>query len=314
MKILRILVNVAIVCIILMIAVCFPNIVSSYLQKSLEDKVSYVDVGVKTYEVKYNNIWEKLVTIQKCVEEEGKLKTIPIVTEVTEELKENLTQKVMQQLNKIQDGISYEFSEIYKEELVTCDNYAIYSSNEAIGISFWKLEYQRKKEDIQIIMDTEFNYIYVFRLNLKPQYARQVLKKCCNSSDELLLDLWSHNISDYFDMESNKNIDTILPNISNNIDLNKNISYNPNLLLYCNLFYLDEKDDIFDKDTNNISSNSSTIYKQYDEIDSEIIVDEKEKKTKESRIVIYLCCNYEWNEDGLLLIWGFPFFYYMMQL
>lgn len=315
MKILRILANVSIICIILMIAVCFPNIVSSYLQKSLEGKVSYVDVGVKTYEVKYNNIWEKLVTIQKCVEEdeEGELKTIPIVTEVTEELKENLTQKVMQQFNQIQEGISYEFSEIYKEELVTCDNYAIYSSNEAIGISFWKLEYQGKKENIQIIMDTEFNYIYAFRLTLKPKYARQVLKKCCNSSDALLLDLWSHSISDYFDMESSKNID-MMSNISNDIDLNNiNIPYDHYLLLYCNLYFLDELEDTYDDDTKGTSNFSSTIDKQYDEIDGYIIADEKEKKIMENRIVINLYCNYEWNEDGLSLIWGFPLFYYMMQ-
>lgn len=110
----RLLANIVIVCIILIIAIYFPNIVSSYLQKSLEGKLSFVDVGVKTYEVEYNNIREKIASINQYKEEYGELKTIPIVTEVTEELKENLTKQVSQQLKKFKKVLVMNFLVLIK--------------------------------------------------------------------------------------------------------------------------------------------------------------------------------------------------------
>ncbi|MCI8408291.1 MAG: hypothetical protein HFJ09_03330, partial [Lachnospiraceae bacterium] len=198
----KVLINIIIVCIILIIAIYLPNIVFSYLQKSLEGKLNYVDVGVKTYEVKYNNIWEKVFSIYNCYVEDGEFKTIPIATEKTEDLKENLTRQVVQQFKKIQEGIViYKFSDLSKENLVSCEKYAIYSSYEANGISFWKLKYQREKETIQIVMDTEFNYIYALKISMRSKNTETMIKNCIKQLETgQLINSWLYNIVDYFDM------------------------------------------------------------------------------------------------------------------
>ncbi|MBD5088031.1 MAG: hypothetical protein HDT30_04345 [Clostridiales bacterium] len=199
----KVLVNIVIVCIILFLAVYLPGIVSSYLQKSLEGEINYVDVGGKTYEVKYNNIWEKIVSIHKYEEDGEELETVPIAIEVTEELKENLTRHVEQQFNNIQEGIMYKFSNISKEDLISCEKYAIYSSNEANGISFWNLKYERGKENIQIVMDAEFNYIYFFVLKIKSKNAESIIKNCIKAIKSPLKEsypLWLDNIVHYFNI------------------------------------------------------------------------------------------------------------------
>lgn len=199
----KVLGNITIVCIILIIAICFPNIVSSYIQKSLEGKLKFVDVGVKTYEVKFNNIREKIFCLNKCYEEYGgELETIPIVTEKTEELKEILTQQVLQQFKKIQGGIVYEFPDFDMENLISCEKYAIYSADEANGISFWRLKYEKDKENIQIIMDAEFNFIYAFRVESKSKNSQSIIKKAINSSKmEELGKLWTENIIEYLELD-----------------------------------------------------------------------------------------------------------------
>lgn len=201
----KVLVNIVIVCIILFLAVYLPGIVSSYLQKSLEGEINYVDVGGKTYKVKYNNIWEKIVSIHKYEEDGEELETVPIAIEVTEELKENLTHHVEQQFNNIQEGIMYKFSNISKEDLISCEKYAIYSSNEANGISFWNLKYERGKENIQIVMDAEFNYIYFFVVTIKSKNAVSIIKEYVKAirTKNNLYGLWLGNIYDYFDFGAN---------------------------------------------------------------------------------------------------------------
>lgn len=297
----RVLVNISIVCIILLIAVYIPNIVSLYMQKSLEDKISYVDVEVKTYEVKYNNIWEKIVNIMKCVEEVGEIKTIPIATEVTEDLKNNLTQQVKQQFSILQEGIICEIPVISKENMISCNKYAIYSSNEANGISFWILKYQTEEETIQLVMDTEFNGIYRFEVLLKSNTGEDALKKYLkwvklNGYDTTyyeVLEAWIRNISGYFNISSGKIIH-VSPNVENHL-------LNYTLFLSCYLSYSDETDYMDMDGTNSMSTESVSVYEKYS----------NKKIISENNLFI---CEYQWNEEGMTLNWGFPFFNNMIQL
>lgn len=299
----RILVNIAIICIILILAICFPNIVSSYLQKSLEDKLSFVDVGVKTFEVEYNNIREKIVSINKYSKEYGgELKTVPIVTEITEELKENLTKQVLQQFKKIQEGIVYQFPELDKENLISCEKFAIYSSKEVNGNSFWKLKYQKKEENLQIIMDTEFTYIYAFKLELRSKDTiriEETIKKCMQKVYYgELLDTWISCICKYFEFDlENLNI---FPNV-----VQKDEPYysdkNGTLIFYDYKIYdyIEMKKDI-------VNPNSSSSSNNYD-------VDVADK-IEENSIPIQMRYEYQKKENKLIIDWGLGFFDSMIQL
>lgn len=298
----RILVNISIVCFILAIAIYFPNFMSSYLQKSLEGKLSFIDVGVKTYEVKYNNIKEKIVSISKYNDEYGgELKTVPIVIEITEELKENLTKQVLQQLKEIQDGIDYPFPDLNKTDLVSCEKCEIYSSNEANGLSFWKLKYQKKEEKINIIMDTEFNYIYAFKLESMSKNIKKIIQQIklhikYQLSYGEILEKWLHNICDYYEIDMNDT--SIYPK---NIYDKKYKTYYSNKdgdsVFYDYIIY--EKT-IKDKSSySNLSSFSSEVdgisdYEYY-------------------RIPIKIRYEYEKKEKEIVIDWGLGFFDSMIQ-
>lgn len=274
----KVLINIIIVCIILIIAIYLPNIVFSYLQKSLEGKLNYVDVGVKTYEVKYNNIWEKVFSIYNCYVEDGEFKTIPIATEKTEDLKENLTRQVVQQFKKIQEGIViYKFSDLSKENLVSCEKYAIYSSYEANGISFWKLKYQREKETIQIVMDTEFNYIYALKISMRSKNTETMIKNCIKQLETgQLINSWLYNIVDYFDM-------------------GEDISLTPNIVgpfNFENTIVIDEEAYVNDE--------SSLMKKeQY----TKAYVND-ESTGEESSLMMKVRYEYQRNEKKLIIDWG----------
>lgn len=289
----RLLANIVIVCIILIIAIYFPNIVSSYLQKSLEGKLSFVDVGVKTYEVEYNNIREKIASINQYKEEYGELKTVPIVTEVTEELKENLTKQVSQQLKKIQKGISYEFSSFNKVNLISCEKYVIYISDEANGISFWKLKYQKKEEDIQIIMDTEFNYIYVFKLESRLKETETIFKQCIKRMEELL-DVWQRNICNYFEFDLESGVIYIVPSMK--YEYEQYYSDKKNIINF-DYFLCDET--IMD----NMQSSSSTVEYKKNDI----------SHYGYYNIPIKMRYEYQKKEKKLIIDWGLGFFDSMIQ-
>lgn len=288
----RVLVNIAIICIILIIAICFPNIVSSYLQKSLEDKLSFVDVGVKTFEVEYNNIREKIVSINKYSEEcGGELKTVPIVTEITEELKENLTKQVLQQFKKIQAGIIYQLPNLAKENLISCEKFAIYSSEEVTGNSFWMLKYQKKEENFQIIMDTEFTYIYAFNLELRSKDTVRIeeIIKCIEDKVSYgeLRDIWINNICEYFEFDLEHV--NIVPNVVQENDPYYNYSYDYKIL------------DILDVNSN--SSSRNNYY--YDAVANNV--------EGYNNISIKMKYQYQKKENKLIIDWGINFFDSMIQ-
>lgn len=282
-----------VVCCILSIAIFSPNIVSSYLQKSIEGKVSYVDVGVKTYEVKYNSIWEKIVSIEKCIEEEGELKTVPIATEVTEQLKDTLTQQVVQQINKLQEGILCDFFKIRKKHLITCKKYALYSSNNTNGIELWYLKYQNKGNTLQLVMDTEFSHIYHFALSLSKggeelrlHNITQIKKEGATVAMYSIYNSWIENLLNYFTIDRFRVVYNY-PDISQ--------FYYNNLFLYGNLYYGNWKD------ANTSSASSSS----YDTSKTEVSDSDN----------IPIICEYQYKEDGgISLNWGFTFLYSMMQL
>lgn len=295
----KVLFYILVVCCILSIAIFLPNMVSSYLQKSLDGKVSYVDVGVKTYEVKYYNIWEKIVSIEKCVEEDGKLETIPIATEVTEQLKDTLTQQVVQQINMLQKGIICDFFDIHKENLISCKKYAIYSSNKANGINLWYLKYQNKDNTMQLVMDTEFNHIYRFQLSLSEggtklmqHYLIQIEKEGEAAVMYSIYNTWIENLSNYFNIDRFRLLYTY-PNID--------LLYKKRLFLYSDLYYETESKRL----NTNISSYGSKNYTEnwsstYD---------------ADNTNTMSIFCEYQWNEKGgISLNWGFTFFNSMMQL
>jgi len=271
--------------------------VSSYLQKSLDGKVSYVDVGVKTYEVQYNSIWEKIVSIEKCIEEDGRLKTVPIATEVTDQLKDTLTQQVVQQVTVLQKGIICDFFKIRKKNLVSCKKYAIYSSNKANGINLWYLKYQHKEDTIQLVMDTEFNHIYRFELSLSEggtelmqHYFVQIGKEGETAVNYSIYDSWIENLADYFNIDRIRLL-YIYPSYINQF-------FNNSLFLYGDLYFEKGNDQ---RDTNT-SSESSNYY------------DEGEGKVLDSNNMP-IFCEYLCKEDGgISLNWGFSFFNSMMQL
>ena len=283
-----------IICCILSIAIFSPSMVSSYLQKSLDGKVSYVDVGVKTYEIKYYSIWEKIVSIKKCIEEEeGGLKTVPIATKVTESLKDTLTQQVVQQLKLLQKGIICDFFEIQKKHLIYCKKYAIYSSNKANGIHLWYLTYQNKEDTIQLIMDAEFNHIYRFELSLseggedlRNQYFIQMEKKGVSAVYDNIYYSWTDNLSKYFTIDSDRFLYNTYPDME--------LLYKKCLFLYLDLYYETPKEE----HTNTAS---------YDTVYSD--------KSITDGNTISISCEYHWKEKGgLSLSWGFSFFNSMMQL
>ena len=296
MKKVNILFYLFAVCCILSIAIFSPDIVSSYLQKSIEGKVSYVDVGVKTYEVKYNSIWEKIVSIEKCIEEEGELKTVPIATEVTEQLKDTLTQEVIQQTHVLQEGILCDFFKIRKKHLVTCKKYAIYSSNNANGIELWYLTYQNKGNTLQLVMDAEFNHIYNFVLSLskggkelRQHNMTQIEKEGAATAIYSIYSSWIENFLNYFNIDRFR-VAYLYPDSSQ--------FYYNNLFLYGNLYY--------GKLENWGDANTSTNSSSYD--------DASKAKVSDSNY-ISIFCEYQFKEDGgISLNWGFSFFYSMLQL
>lgn len=294
----RVLVNIVIICIILIIAICFPNIVSSYLQKSLEDKLSFVDVGVKTFEVEYNNIREKIVSINKYSKEYGgELKTVPIVTEITEELKENLTKQVLQQFKKIQAGIIYQFPNLVKENLISCEKFAIYSSEEVTGNSFWMLKYQKKEENFQIIMDTEFTYIYAFNLELRSKDTVRIeeIIKCIEEKVSYgeLRDIWINNIYEYFEFDL-ENVN-IVQNVVQEDDPYYSYSDKNEFFIY-----YDYK--IYDIVDANLNSSSN----KYD-------VTVADNVEKYNNIPIKMKYQYQKKEKKLIIDWGLNFFDSMIQ-
>lgn len=296
MKRWNIVLYIFVICCILSIAILSPNIVSYFMQKSLDGKVSYVDVGVKTYEVKYNNIWEKIVSIEKCVEEDGKLETIPIATEVTEQVKDTLTQQVIQQTKLLQEGIICNFFDIRKEHLISCKKYAIYSSTKANGIQLWYLKYQNKGNTIQLVMDTEFNHIYRFQLSLSKggnklleHYCIQLEKEGESGVTYSIYKPWLENLSSYFNIDSFR-ILYDYPDIY--------LLYKKRLPLYSNLYYETESN------TNIYDAGNTQVVEGWDGM-----YDVDHANT------MSLLCEYQWDEKGgLSLNWGFSFFNPMMQL
>ncbi|MDE7425006.1 MAG: hypothetical protein K2N51_15200 [Lachnospiraceae bacterium] len=283
----KVLVNIVIVCIILFLAVYLPGIVSSYLQKSLEGEINYVDVGGRTYEVKYNNIWEKIVSIHKYEEDGEELETVPIAIEVTEELKENLTRHVEQQFNNIQEGIMYKFSNISKEDLISCEKYAIYSSNEVNGISFWNLKYERGKENIQIVMDAEFNYIYFFVVTIKSKNAEAIIKKCIKtikSSSEESYYLWLDNIEHYFNIRAGDG----------------NYSFDTSVYKYPRYS---------EKDRDIISFNTPLEYWEADKIKdiSQYKSYDKASASEGRWMLLYMTYDYQKKEKKITIEWGINF-------
>ena len=327
----RVMVYIFSLCSILLVAVYVPNLVSAYLQKSLEGKISYVDVGVKTYEVKYNTIWEKIVSIKKCEEETGELRTFLIAMEITEKLRDSLTQHVKQQLDLLQEGIVGVFFNISEENLISCKKYGIYSSNEANGISFWYLKYQNKDETIQLIMDTEFYSIYRFELSTKDSYGeavkdyvkqdkKKIAKKGEDYSYDYVFRLWTKNLSEYFNIAEDKFI-YIMP------DVKDNIFHLENLFFSCGLNYEDinNKEDKKNTDSwvseynKNISSSVSEDKKNMSSSgskDATVSVDESDEMWEKmnSKNIIPIFCEYQWNDNRLILNWGFECFDTMMQL
>ena len=296
MRKIKVLVNIVIVCIILFLAVYLPGIVSSYLQKSLEGEINYVDVGGKTYEVKYNNIWEKIVSIHKYEEDGEELETVPIAIEVTEELKENLTHHVEQQFNNIQEGIMYKFSNISKEDLISCEKYAIYSSNEANGISFWNLKYERGKENIQIVMDAEFNYIYFFVVTIKSKNAGSIIKEYVKKIREKddLYDVWFDNIYHYFDFGANDE-KYLLNSIVRNYPYNHEFYEKDRVIISFDTILLYRE---VEEDKTDTSSKISSKYDKYG-----IGVSDSEGRK------MGLCMNYNYQEKEkkITIEWGINF-------
>lgn len=139
------------------LSVFFTCMVSSMFWRSFENREKIIDMDVSTYQVKYDNVWDKMKIYAKC-EKENKFEQINM--KLSDENKQELVKKVSGQIGTINKYLNNIVPDISEREIKSCTQYVNYEDSDANGFACWYLVYDGDGKEVRMIVDTEFMTIY----------------------------------------------------------------------------------------------------------------------------------------------------------
>ncbi|MCI8308427.1 MAG: hypothetical protein HFH14_10320 [Lachnospiraceae bacterium] len=139
------------------LSVYFTCMVSAVFRSSFENGETIMDMDVSTYQVKYDNVWDKMKIYAKC---EKETKFAQINAEMSDENKQEFIKRVGIQIGTINKYFKNIVPDIFEEKIKSCTQYVSYGDSESNGFACWYLVYDGGEGEVRMIVDTEFMTIY----------------------------------------------------------------------------------------------------------------------------------------------------------
>ncbi len=139
------------------LSVYFTCTVCSMFWRSFENRDKVIDLDVSTYQVKYDNVWDKMKIYSKSVNE-NKFEKLNI--KLTDENKRELVKSVSSQIDMINMYLNNIIPDISVGKIKSCKQYVVYGDSDANGFACWYLAYEGGDKEVRVIVDTEFMTVY----------------------------------------------------------------------------------------------------------------------------------------------------------
>lgn len=135
--------------IILLSAFLLPVVSSKWMQRTLEERSSTIDLNVTLYQREFADLWEKIETLEKSfASKQVQQKKVVI----TDEMRKKFTASAQKQLETLSNlQWFHSFPELTEESLQAVYEYTIISNDDCSGMVWYQLQFQ----DVSMLMDPD---------------------------------------------------------------------------------------------------------------------------------------------------------------
>lgn len=153
------------VIIMVFLAVESPNWIQTYMDGNAEKRVDGFELEVQTYDQENTSFAEEMKLLANESSWEG-VQLVPVTDNEEQITSEQLTNAVNLELNHMfEQPDLVEKLAVSPEQLTARERYSLYSpdaANKLNGLEIWKLEYAADEQTVKIVLDVNFQKMYMF--------------------------------------------------------------------------------------------------------------------------------------------------------
>lgn len=162
------LIGITLVILMVFLAMKSPSWIQTYMDQNAEKKVEGFELEAQTYEQKYTSFSEEMKLLANEMNWNG-IQLVPVTDNMEQISNEQLTKAVNQELyNIITLTDLAQKMMVSSDQLIVRERYSLYSQdneNKLNGLEIWKLEYSTEQQSIKVVMDVNFQKIYMINIS-----------------------------------------------------------------------------------------------------------------------------------------------------